>query len=138
MTSSAKTIKDLPPEILSHICSFLSRKNLKNLRLTSASFKLAAEPCLFATAYLKLHSRSFEHLYSISKHIVLSRLVKTIEYGIRWGHGLLEDLETFEQRLREEEAHVHDILHSGLEEATALDLSEDLYALEMNIFHKTY
>jgi hypothetical protein len=83
MSSNAQSEIPLPTEILSSICSYLPRSDLRALRLTSRPFLLAAERKLFQTINLRLTLISFERLLDIAEHRRLSTYVRYIYYDVR-------------------------------------------------------
>ncbi|KEQ65136.1 uncharacterized protein M437DRAFT_63782 [Aureobasidium melanogenum CBS 110374] len=80
-TAPHKTNMDaLPTELKQRICSFLSPKQLKPLRLTCKSFATAAERYFINRFILFVHPQSLAKLRRIAEHEVLSKYLTTIVY----------------------------------------------------------
>ncbi|KAL5326411.1 hypothetical protein ACEPPN_004096 [Leptodophora sp. 'Broadleaf-Isolate-01'] len=76
----SRQVSNLPPEILTAICSHLPRPQLKNVRLTSKTFNSIASAFLFRIAYLSVGIKSFRNLQSIAHHPSLCQHVRVISY----------------------------------------------------------
>ncbi|KAL8741966.1 MAG: hypothetical protein Q9190_005490 [Brigantiaea leucoxantha] len=70
----------LPPEILSRVCSFVSRDEIKDLRLVSRYLSNVATPQLITAIYLIFLPKSFDRMLAISRHPILSQYVTSIVY----------------------------------------------------------
>ncbi|KAH0026135.1 hypothetical protein KCU78_g4481, partial [Aureobasidium melanogenum] len=70
----------LPTELKQRICSFLSPKELKPLRLTCKAFATAAERYFINRFILFIHPQSLANLRKIAEHEVLSKYLTTVVY----------------------------------------------------------
>ena len=77
------SIYDVPPEIISLVCEYLLRPDLRNIRLVNRDFNVSAQRVLFRTIFLKVNHPSFDRLWNISEHKILRRYVEVITYGGR-------------------------------------------------------
>ncbi|KAH7417689.1 hypothetical protein BKA64DRAFT_306036 [Cadophora sp. MPI-SDFR-AT-0126] len=73
-------IDNLPPEILTAICSHLPRRDLKSARLSSKRLNSIASRFLFRITFLKVGINSFRKLEHIANDPVLSNYVRVISY----------------------------------------------------------
>ncbi|KAH6667812.1 hypothetical protein B0J14DRAFT_172849 [Halenospora varia] len=76
-------LRDIPPEIVSSICEYLKRPDLRNVRLLHRVFDSAARRILFRTIFLKVNSLSFGRLLEISKNETLRHHVEVVVYDGR-------------------------------------------------------
>ncbi|XMA08694.1 hypothetical protein WAI453_001485 [Rhynchosporium graminicola] len=82
-------IVDLPFEILTSICSYLPRRELKHARLTSKKLNQVASIFLFRILYLGAEERTFENTRGIANDPSLCHLVRILSH-CPWrlkGHG---------------------------------------------------
>ncbi|KAH0393660.1 hypothetical protein KCU89_g12181, partial [Aureobasidium melanogenum] len=70
----------LPLELKQRICSFLTPKELKSLRLTCKVFATAAERYFINRFVLFLHPESLTTLRKIAEHETFSKYLTTIVY----------------------------------------------------------
>ena len=77
------SIHDVPLEIVSLVCEYLLRPDLRNICLVNRDFNVAAQRVLFRTIFLKVNRPSFDRVWNISEHKILRRYVEVITYGGR-------------------------------------------------------
>lgn len=70
----------LPNEIVLSVMSYLSNTDLKNVRLVSESWSACASEFLFEKIYISSQKEDVDVFTAISKNILLSRRVKTLEF----------------------------------------------------------
>ncbi|PVH82326.1 hypothetical protein DL98DRAFT_530420 [Cadophora sp. DSE1049] len=73
-------IDNLPPEILTAICSHLPRPDLQRARLACKKLNSIASPFLFRITFLKVGIKSFRRLQNIANDAVLGNYVRVISY----------------------------------------------------------
>lgn len=74
---------DLPLEILTQICEFLSRSDLKRIRFISRGFNATSERLLFNTIIIKVNIPSFDKLAAIANCRRIRKLSRTVRFDGR-------------------------------------------------------
>lgn len=94
--SSRCKMKIMPPEVLIEICTYLSRDDLKNVRLVCRNLKSAAQVVLFNIFYLKLRLQSFQRFQSICRHTIFRKHVRAICFDPRQLHTGYDWVSTYD------------------------------------------
>lgn len=72
---------NLSIELLFEILGYVSKGDLKSIRLASKSFYMASSQLLFARVHVSVHLKDLEILSEISQHLQLRLLVREIVYA---------------------------------------------------------
>ena len=72
---------NLSMELLIEILCYVSKGDLKSIRLVSKIFYMASSQLLFARVYVSVHLKDLEILSAISQHLNLRLLVREIVYA---------------------------------------------------------